>query len=63
MAVFKQPRVPEYHEGKGVNRYLHDLVRFLRDFTHDAWTANRQNAQTIESLRNRVEALEGKTDA
>lgn len=58
MAIFKQPRVPEYHDGKGVGRFLHDLVRFLKDFCNDAWTAQRQNAQDFEEIRERLDKLD-----
>ena len=58
MAIFKQPRVPEYHEGKGVGRFLRDLVRFLKDFCNDAWTASRQHTQDMEEIRERLSALE-----
>lgn len=59
MAIFKQPRVPEYHDGKGVGRFLHDLVRFLKDFCNDVWTAQRQNTQDIEDICRRLDTLDG----
>lgn len=59
MAIFKQPRVPEYHEGKGVSRFLRDLVRFLKDFCTDAWMAHRQNAAEIEEIRTRLDEMTG----
>lgn len=59
MAIFKQPRVPEYHEGKGVNRFLRDLVRFLKDFCLDAWMAHRQHAEEIEEIRARLDKMTG----
>lgn len=60
MAIFRQPRVPEYHDGKGVSRFLKDLVRFLKDFSSDAWTAHRQNAECIEELKRRMDEYDGK---
>lgn len=59
MAIFRQPRVPEYHDGKGVARFLKDLVRFLKDFCNDAWTAHRQNEESIEALKRRMDEYDG----
>ena len=47
----KQPRVPEYHAGEGMGRYIHSLILFLKDFTMDVWTA-------ITALEKRVKKLE-----
>lgn len=60
MAIFRQPRVPEYYDGKGVSRFLKDLVRFLKDFSSDAWMAHRQNAECIEELKRRMDEYDGK---
>ena len=54
---FKQPRVPEYRESDGVSRYLRSLILFLKDFCCDVWTANRQRAAEIETLRREVDSL------
>jgi hypothetical protein len=47
----KQPRVPEYHEGEGLGRYMHALILFMKDFTMDVWTA-------VTALEKRVKELE-----
>lgn len=47
----KQPRVPEYHEGEGLGRYMRSLILFLKDFTMDVWTA-------VTSLEKRIKELE-----
>ena len=59
MAVFRQPRVPEYQEGKGLARFLRDLVRFLKDFCMDTWMAHRQNEDSIEALKRRMDEYDG----
>jgi hypothetical protein len=35
----KQPRVPEYREADGVQRYLKALTLFLKDFCMEVWTS------------------------
>lgn len=47
----KQPRVPEYHEGEGLGRYMHNLILFLKDFTTDVWTS-------VTALEKRVKQME-----
>ena len=47
----KQPRVPEYHEGEGLGRYMRALILFLRDFTMEVWRA-------VDTLEKRVKSLE-----
>ena len=39
--AFKQPRIPEYREADGTNRYLRALALFLKDFCMDCWVAVR----------------------
>lgn len=51
----KQPRVPEYHAGEGMGRYIHALILFLKDFTMDVWTA-------VNALEKRMKALESRTE-
>ena len=45
--AFKQPRVPEYREREGADRYIRSLVLFLKDFCMDVWTANNQRSGEI----------------
>lgn len=47
----KQPRVPEYHEGEGLGRYMRTLILFLKDFAMDVW-------RTVDTLEKRVKELE-----
>ena len=39
--MFKQPRIPEYRESDGANKYLRSLVLFLKDFCMECWVAVR----------------------
>lgn len=39
--MFKQPRIPEYRENEGTNKYLRSLVLFLKDFCMECWVAVR----------------------
>ena len=54
--AFKQPRVPEY---RGNNAFLRTLVLWLKDFTNDAWTANRQREAEIKQLEEAVKKMGG----
>ena len=49
--AFKQPRVPEYREREGADRYIRSLVLFLKDFCMDVWTANNQRTGEIDAVR------------
>ena len=49
--AFKQPRVPEYREREGADRYIRSLVLFLKDFCMDVWTANNQRTGEIGAVR------------
>lgn len=51
----RQPRVPEYHEGEGLGRYMRALILFLKDFTMDVWT-------TVVALERRIKALESRME-
>lgn len=48
--AFKQPRVPEYREREGADRYIRSLVLFLKDFCMDVWTANNQRSGEISDV-------------
>lgn len=60
--AFKQPRVPEYREREGADRYIRSLVLFLKDFCMDVWTANRETSREISEIRERLTELESKID-
>ena len=49
--AFKQPRVPEYREREGADRYIRSLVLFLKDFCMDVWTANNQRTGEIDAVK------------
>lgn len=49
--AFKQPRVPEYREREGVDRYIRSLILFLKDFCMDVWTANNQRSGEIDAVK------------
>ena len=53
--AFKQPRVPEYREHEGADRYIRSLVLFLKDFCNDVWTANRQRTDDIDTVKNSID--------
>ena len=38
---FKQPRIPEYREREGAEKYLRALALFLKDFSMECWVAVR----------------------
>ena len=52
--AFKQPRVPEYREREGADRYIRSLVLFLKDFCMDVWTANNQRTGEIDRLKGSI---------
>ena len=52
--AFKQPRVPEYREREGADRYIRSLVLFLKDFCTDVWTANNQRSGEIDRLKGSI---------
>lgn len=54
--AFKQPRVPEY---RGSNEFLRTLVLWLKDFSNDAWTANRQREAEIKRIEEAVKKMGG----
>ena len=56
--AFKQPKVPEYREGDGTDRYIRGLILFLKDFCMDAWTADRQRTREIGEIKARLSELE-----
>ena len=60
--AFKQPRVPEYREREGTDRYIRSLVLFLKDFCMDVWTANREIHREISEIRERLTELGSKID-
>ena len=60
--AFKQPRVPEYREREGADRYIRSLVLFLKDFCMDVWTANREIHREISEINERLTELESKID-
>lgn len=60
--AFKQPRVPEYREREGADRYIRSLVLFLKDFCMDVWTANRETSREISEIKERLTELESKMD-
>lgn len=57
---FKQPRVPEYHDGEGIERYIRTLILFLKDFCQEAWTASRRVQQGIDGISYPVTSVNGK---
>lgn len=58
---FKQPRVPEYQGGEGVERYIRTLVLFLKDFCQEAWTASRSAHKRIAGISYPVTSVNAKT--
>ena len=60
--AFKQPRVPEYREREGADRYIRSLVLFLKDFCMDVWTANRETSREISEIKERLTELGSKID-
>ena len=49
--AFKQPRVPEYRESEGVERYIKSLILFLKDFCTDAWMASGGQAKSLDKAQ------------
>ena len=60
--AFKQPRVPEYREREGADRYIRSLVLFLKDFCMDVWTANQERSREIDAIRARLSALDAQVN-
>ena len=61
MAV-KQPRVPEYREREGADRYIRSLVLFLKDFCMDVWTANQERSREIDAIRARLSEMDAQVN-
>ena len=55
---YKQPRVPEIHNGETPFDVLRNLILFLKDFCVASWAANNRRREEIRKLSERVEALE-----
>ena len=60
--AFKQPRVPEYREREGADRYIRSLVLFLKDFCMDVWTENQERSREIDAIRARLSALDAQVN-
>lgn len=58
--MFKQPRVPEFRESEGVNKYLKALSLFLKDFCQDSWVASGQAHKSIDAIHYPVTSVNGK---
>lgn len=54
---YKQPRVPEIHEGESERQYLKSLVLFLKDFTMDAWKADMRREKEIAVIGKCVSSM------
>jgi len=62
----KQPRVPEYRDGESMSVYIRNLIRFLKDFSMNVWTAYRQTQRELERVckdTHPVTSVNGKTGA
>lgn len=55
--AYRQPRVPEYRESEGVNRYIRSLILFLKEFALAAWKANNQRIREIEEIKKQLTEL------
>ncbi|MBQ7886129.1 MAG: hypothetical protein IJ313_04455 [Clostridia bacterium] len=55
---FKQPRVPEYRSGEGVEKYIRTLILFLKDFCQEAWRTSRAQEKAIDDVLKRMESVE-----
>jgi len=42
--MLKQPRVPELREGEDADQYLRKLALFLKDFSMDVWTSEKNKS-------------------
>ena len=60
--AFKQPRVPEYREREGADRYIRSLVLFLKDFCMDVWTANQERSREIDAIRARLSEMDAQVN-
>lgn len=60
--AFKQPKVPEYRESGGTDRYIRSLILFLKDFCMDAWASDRQRTREIAEMKARLSELEQASD-
>ena len=56
----KQPRVPEYRDGDGLDKYLRALVLFLKDFCQETWMASRLQMRSIDAIHYPVTSVNGK---
>ncbi|MBP3655555.1 MAG: hypothetical protein J6K32_02550 [Clostridia bacterium] len=55
--AYKQPRPPQ--PGGSTQAYIAALTRFLRDFCHAAWDADRRKDAQIRRILKRLDALDG----
>lgn len=59
----KQPRVPEYRNGEDIEKYMHTLILFLKDFCQEAWMQGRAQEKAISGIAHQVAGISGKADA
>lgn len=59
--AMKQPRVPQYRKGEGVEAYLGSLILFLKDFCQEVWTESGQTQKRVDQIRYPVTSVNGKT--
>lgn len=60
MAI-KQPRVPQYRKGEGVEVFMGSLILFLKDFCQEVWTESKQTRKRMDQIRYPVTSVNGKT--
>lgn len=54
---FKQPRVPEYRDKEGMERYIRTLVLFLKDFCQEVWSQSRMQEKAIGGVQKGVDEI------
>ena len=59
--AMKQPRVPQYQKGEGVEAYIGSLILFLKDFCQEVWTESRLTRKRMDGIRFPVTSVNGKT--
>lgn len=55
--AYEQPRVPEA-QGRSLEGWAQEIVRFLKAFCTAAWNADRQKGREIQAIQRRLDALE-----
>lgn len=56
--AYREPKVPQIHEGTPLPAALRALILFLREDCAASWNADRKKDEEIRAIKRRLDALE-----